>query len=84
MKQRIIITLDKPNTKIDMHNKTYEDVKDLVEIVFEKVCSVDEAKLKFEKIVLNQAKEYHKIDNKKPWRIVRMFDEYGNQILQES
>ena len=62
----------------------YYDVDGGIEVVYDGVCLDKTSMKKFSDVVKKQAKEYHASNNKKPWRVVRIFDELGNQIAQES
>lgn len=84
MRKRFIITLDIGDLPFELYGKNYNEIKDLLEVVYDGVCLDKTAMKKFSDIVGKQAKEYHTPNNKKPWRVVRMFDELGNQIAQES
>lgn len=84
MRKRFIITLDIGKLPFELYGKNYNEIKDLLEVVYDSVCLEQTAMKKFSDIVGKQAKEYHTPNNKKPWRVVRMFDELGNQIAQES
>ena len=84
MRKIFIITLDIVNLPFELYGKNYNEIKDLLEVVYDGVCLDKTAMKKFSDIVEKQAKEYHTPGNTKPWRVVRMFDELGNQITQES
>ena len=84
MRKRFIITLDIGKLPFELYGKNYNEIKDLLEVVYDGVCLDKTAMKKFSDIVEKQAKEYHTPGNTKPWRVVRLFDELGNQIAQES
>lgn len=84
MRKRFIITLDIGKLPFELYGKNYNEIKDLLEVVYDGVCLDKTAMKKFSDIVKKQAKEYHTPNNKKPWRVIRLFDELGNQIAQES
>lgn len=84
MKEKYIITLDKEKISFELYGKNYNDIKDLLEVVYEGICLKKTAMEKFDEIIERQAKEYHIPGNTKIWKVVRLFDKDGNQIAQES
>ena len=54
------------------------------EIVWSKKCSETEAFDVFNKIVREQAHEFHVAKTLPMWRVIRMFNASGAQIAQES
>ena len=84
MRKRFIITLDIGNLPFELYGKNYNEIKDLLEVVYDGVCLDKTAMKKFSDVVKKQAKEYHTPGNTKLWRVIRLFDELGNQIAQES
>ena len=45
---------------------------------------IEEAKEEFKKIIEEQYVDYHKTKTLDHWRVIRLFDVYGNQLAQES
>ncbi len=45
---------------------------------------IEEAEEEFNKIIEEQCVEYHMTKVLDHWRVIRLFDEYGKQLLQES
>ena len=84
MKEKYIITLDKEKISFELYGKNYNDIKDLLEVVYEGTCLKETAMKKFDEIIERQAKEYHIPGNTKIWKVVRLFVKDGNQIAQES
>lgn len=66
MRKRFIITLDIGNLPFELYGKNYNEIKDLLEVVYDGVCLEKTAMKKFFDIVEKQAKEYHTPNNKKP------------------
>ena len=84
MRKRFIITLDIGNSPFELYDKNYNEIKDLLEVVYDGICLEQTARKKYYVVVMKQHEEYHTPGNTKPWRVVRLFDELGNQIAQES
>ena len=81
-KQRFIITLDNKSTCFDGWNANYNEISQMVKVVWDKDCSLIEAKMTFEKFIRKEQKECE--ENNTKWRVIRLYGEDGKQIAQES
>ena len=54
----------------------------MVKVVWDKDCSLIEAKMTFEKFIRKEQKECE--ENNTKWRVIRLYGEDGKQIAQES
>lgn len=66
MRKRFIITLDIDNLSFELYGKNYNEIKDLLEVVYDGVCLDKTAMKKFSDVVKKQTKEYHTPNNTKP------------------
>lgn len=54
------------------------------EVVWEGTCTLEELREEFEQIIVAQQVIYRASNHTIKWRVIRVFDEQGNQIAQES
>ena len=81
-KSHYIISLDNDGVCINDRDLNYNEISTFVEKVFDKKCSNIEARRMFIEIIKKQQIQHREGNTK--WRIVRMYDENGNEICHES
>lgn len=87
-KQKYVITLDLPNCKVGYNcggwDFNFNDVKDKVEVVWVSETSHIEAEREFSKQIKKQQHEFRDLHIIDKWRKIRLYDQTGQQIRQES
>ena len=83
-KSKYTLVLSNEDAQIDGWQKNLSEVADLVDVIWSDVCTLEEAREQFEKLVAKQAHEYHQLKTIFKWRAVRLYDADGKQIVQES
>ena len=78
------IGFDKERPSTNNWDVNLESAKPLLDIVWTDCCTEEEAREKFLEFIQKQSHEYHELKTIKVWKVIRLYDETGRQIAQES
>lgn len=84
MKQNFTVTIDKTKPSYVDSETDFEVAKRNLDIYWSGCSSKIEADRKFIEAIKKQGYRYHVLKTIPKWRVVRLYDENGKQIMQES
>ena len=83
MKSKFTLVLTKADVQID-REQPLSEVIGMVDVVWSGVCTPEEAQTRFMDLIKKQTHEYRELKTVTKWRVIRLYDADGHQLMQES
>ena len=83
-KQKFTIVLTKEDAQFDGWQTNLSEVINLVDVVWSGSCTPEEARKRYDALVMEQTHKYRQLKTLAKWLPVRLYDADGNQLAQES